>query len=87
MVISDRSYRDKIEIIRDILEILSDERDACKTDIVYGAKINFSRLDKYISPLVENDIIDERGESRTRYFITKKGVSLLNKIHGVISII
>ena len=84
----DREYRNRIEIIRDILVVLSgDDKWASKTDIVYDARINFGRLDTYLTPLIENNLVVESGGESNSYSITKRGRSLLSKIEEVICLI
>lgn len=59
--------RGEIEIMRDILEVCL--RGANKTKIVYGANLNFSRLERYFRTLLSLGFIAEEDDPLEALFI------------------
>jgi predicted transcriptional regulator len=70
-------YRCKIEIIALILENANVLSGVCKTRLMYKTSSNPLMLEKYLSILIENDLIDYRKNDHT-YTTTEKGVHFLN---------
>jgi predicted transcriptional regulator len=69
-------YRDKTEIIRQILDIANDAVNITKTKIMYRAFLSYKQLKEYLTLLTENDLL--RYESITQtYKTTEKGFRLL----------
>ena len=68
-----RDRRDKMSIIQDILRAAQDPLGAKKTHLVYGANLNFNRLEKYLVFLLEKDLIELREEPEKKYYITSRG--------------
>ncbi|MFP3951347.1 MAG: winged helix-turn-helix domain-containing protein [Candidatus Bathyarchaeia archaeon] len=79
--------RSRLEIVKDMLEVVKDAEAVSKTDIVYGANLNFSRADKYLSILINKGLLSRNGESRSRYHLTDKGVSFLNQAEELLQVI
>lgn len=69
--------RGEIDIMRDILEICL--RGANKTKIVYGANLNFSRLERYFRALLSLGFIAEEDDpaGSVVYRTTKAGMDFL----------
>lgn len=68
------SRRNGFDIIVDILSIA--ESGARKTSVVYGANLNFPMATKYISKLIENNMLEKSG---SYYFATHKGKRFMNR--------
>jgi predicted transcriptional regulator len=69
-------YRDRSEIIRQILHIANGAVNITKTKIMNRAFLNYKQLRKYLTLLTENDLL--RYESITQtYKTTEKGFRLL----------
>jgi len=69
-----RGRRSQIEIMYVILRVCTDD-SACKTKIVYDANLNFIRLKRYLSLLLNMGyLVEEVGPSkRVVYQTTKAG--------------
>ncbi|HZA65165.1 MAG TPA: winged helix-turn-helix domain-containing protein [Nitrososphaeraceae archaeon] len=69
-------YRDRPEIIRQILDIANGAEDVTKTKIMYGAFLSYKQLKDHLALLTENDL--PRYDSLTHsYKTTEKGFRLL----------
>ena len=69
------SYRDRLDIIADILTVVS--REAKKTQIMYQANLSYKVLQRYLTDIVEASLISFE-ESNQRYFLTGKGQEYLD---------
>ncbi len=70
-------YRDKTEIIQDILQTArSDGNGAVKTQLMYKAFVSSYQIRDYLSILVDNDLLQCDLNSR-RFKITEKGIRFL----------
>lgn len=69
------SYRQRIDIIADILEVVS--LDAKKTQIMFQANLSYKALNKYLSIILEASLIIFEEEQRC-YKLTNKGHAFLN---------
>jgi predicted transcriptional regulator len=69
-----KERRGKIEIMVDILSVA--RGGARKTEIVYNANLNFTRVDRYIPYLEERDLMVNSGPV---YRTTKKGEEFLRE--------
>ena len=69
-----RSYRDRYEIIADILEIA--KRNPKKTQIMYQANLSYKVCKKYLSEIENASLIFYLGEERC-YTLTEKGKEFL----------
>ena len=75
--------RTRVEIILSILE--NSVEGASKTKIVYGSNLNFNLASRYLSLLLEKDLISvDAGEKRI-YRTTEKGVKFLRKGREVLT--
>jgi len=70
--------RGEVEIIRDVLDVCL--RGANKTKIVYGANLNFSRLERYLEMLlILGFVAEESGlPGSVVYRTTKAGMDFLS---------
>ncbi len=69
--------RTKIEVIRDVLEIARKGGEVKKTEIVYGANLNFERASRILKWLIEGGFIESKSD---KYKTTEKGEEILREI-------
>lgn len=69
------SYRQRIDIIADILEVVS--LDAKKTQIMFKANLSYKALTKYLTKVLEASLVIYE-QDRQCYVITAKGREFLN---------
>ena len=72
-----KKRRTRIEIMRDVIEIMRKEGGVKKTEIVYGANLNFVRASRIIKWLIEKELVTVESD---RYEITEKGEEILREI-------
>lgn len=77
MVKMSKKRRTKIEVIRDVLEIVRKGGEVKKTEIVYGANLNFERASRIIKWLTEGGLIESDSDG---YKITERGEEILREI-------
>ncbi|MCK4527879.1 transcriptional regulator [candidate division WOR-3 bacterium] len=70
--------RTRIEIMRDMLEVVSKGGKVNKTKIVYGANLNFERASRILDWLIGKGLVMEKSD---RYAITEKGKEILREIY------
>ncbi|BDC17159.1 winged helix-turn-helix domain-containing protein [Acidianus sp. HS-5] len=74
-----KSKRDQLEIIMDVMEVISDGYDS-KSSIMKYANLSNTLLEKYISVLMSKGLITyEDGH----YRVTEKGTALLEKLRKI----
>ena len=75
--------RSNIEIISEMLRIGAD--GAGKTEIMYGANMSYSQIQKYLAFLVSRGFIGkvEAGNPTVTYQLTDSGLKLLTSINNV----
>jgi predicted transcriptional regulator len=69
-------YRDRIDIISQILEIANGS-DTRKTRIMSRAFLSHSKLNKYLSILTKGDLLRYYGDTQT-FKTTEKGIRFLD---------
>ena len=71
--------RDRLEIIKDILELLRDKGEKVKpTHIMYKANLSHVMLKEYTTELVKKKLIEELTvKGKKRFILTQKGFSYL----------
>ena len=72
--------RDRLEIIKDILEILRDKGEKVKpTHIMYKANLSHVMLKEYTQELVKKKLIEEKQtkKGKKRFVLTQKGFNYL----------
>ncbi len=73
--------RCRLEIIADILSAA--KTPAIKTDIIYGANLNFKQAERYLENCVECGLLKVKEESSKKYVTTKKGHKFLKAIETI----
>ena len=75
--------RSDIEIISDMLEV--GENGAGKTQIMYGANMSYSQIQKYLGFLTGHGFIDKMkmGNPSVTYQVTDSGLKLLELISNL----
>ena len=68
------SYRSRLDIIADILNVAS--KEAKKTQIMYQANLSYKVLQKYLAEVVDSSLISFE-DSRHCYQLTDKGKRFL----------
>jgi predicted transcriptional regulator len=81
--------RDRLEIIKDILETIRNKRNNIKpTHIMYKANLSHKMLIEYLDELIEKKMVNEIFEkNKKKYEITDKGLNYLkdyNMIRGFV---
>lgn len=81
--------RDRLEIIKDILQSIRDKRGNIKpTHIMYKANLSHQMLTEYMNELIEKNMVKlVFDKSKKKYEITDKGLSYLkdyNMIRGFV---
>lgn len=73
--------RNRLEIIRDILEVIRNKSGRIKpTHILYKSNLSHAMMEEYLKELHEKELIKEQKTSTSRtYFITEKGLKYLNQ--------
>ena len=69
-------YRDRAEIIRQILEVTNGAVDITRTKLMYKAFLSYTQLKEYLRLLTERDLISYDSITHT-YKTTDKGLRLL----------
>ncbi len=69
-------YRDRTEIIRQILDIANGAEDITRTKIMYKAFLSYHQLKEYLTLLTEKDLLSYDSITHT-YKTTEKGLRLL----------
>lgn len=70
-------YRDRLEVVVDILSVISDNNGAKKTRIMYSANLSWDLLRRYLNVLLEANLVSF-GSSEC-YTLTVKGERFLKK--------
>jgi predicted transcriptional regulator len=71
-----RNYRDKFDIIADILEIA--KKNPKKTQIMYQANLSYKVLQKYLEKIIKSNLVSFHEQNHC-YTLTTKGQSFLDK--------
>lgn len=74
--------RSSLEIIADMLRL----GEAGKTEIMYSVNMSYFQLQKYLSFLLDRELIDKvrLGNPSVTYRVTKKGLEVLRSIDGLL---
>ena len=66
--------RTRLEVIRDLLEILKENRQVKITHLIYKSNLSNNSIKPYLKDLISNNMVEELFEKEKRLFkITKKG--------------
>lgn len=81
--------RNKLEIIRDILKIISENHNTIKpTPLLRKSNLSTNRFNEYLSELLKKNFVEERQEkSGKQISLTKKGFRYLEKYNSIIGFI
>lgn len=81
--------RSKLQIMKDILQIIKENRNSIKiTPLIRKSNISSSRFKEYYSELVEKNLVKENIEGINKITsLTDKGVRFLEKYQTIISFI
>jgi len=76
------NHRQKLEIIRDILELLNKSKDLKHTNIISKANLSSKSCTKYLNYLIKRGYVEKYSSLylSNMYKITDKGLDLLEKI-------
>lgn len=79
--------RSNIEVIADMLRV--GENGAGKTEIMYGANMSYSQIQKYLGFLLSHGLINkvEVGNPVITYHLTEKGSKLLESIDNLLEML
>jgi len=73
--------RSTLKIYLDILVTVRDEGRAKPTHVLQKANLAYDRLNKYLQELVGKQLLDERQEEDSRYYvITPKGLEFIDNV-------
>ena len=77
--------RDRLEIIRDILNVIRDKNGRVKpTHILYKSNLSYSMMQDYLDELIEKKFIIEKNLEKSKtYEITTDGIQFLEKYNDV----
>jgi predicted transcriptional regulator len=76
--------RTRLEVIRDILSVLSNGRDVKITHLIYKANLSNNSIKPYMKELLENQLIEEIQKKDKRiYTITQKGREFLQEFEKI----
>ena len=73
-----RNYRDKFDIIADILKIT--KKNPKKTQIMYQANLSYKVLQKYLGNIIKSAMITFQDDNHC-YTLTAKGQTFLDTYH------
>ncbi len=73
--------RSKLEIIRDILEVIKNRNGKIKpTHILYKSNLSYNMMEEYLNELIEKEfILETKNNNSKTYAITEKGQAYLSK--------
>lgn len=76
--------RTKLEVIRDILEVVKKNKKTRITHIIYKANLSNNSIKPYLNELLGSDLLIETEEKGTRFFeITQKGRDFIDEFNKI----
>jgi len=76
--------RTKLEVIKDLLEVLRNGKQAKITHLIYKANLSNNSIKPHIEGLIKNNLIEPKEENGKKYFtITKKGEEFLQEYNKI----
>ena len=76
--------RTRLEVIRDILDVLQKNRKVKITHLIYKANLSNNSIKPYLEDLFKNNLIEQYLENETRLFrITNKGLEFLHEFNKI----
>ena len=82
MLMLTRRRRDKLDLLRDILVICSQDR-LLKTHIIYKSKTNYNITTGYLNWLLAHGFLIKKDKF---YVITSRGIELLSNLNKFVSL-
>lgn len=81
--------RAKLEIIKDILKIIQENRNSIKlTPLIRKSKLSSSGFKEYYTELLERELVKEIGSGRERKVsLTERGFKFIEKYKAIIDFI
>ena len=73
--------RNRLEIIRDILEVIKNKQGRIKpTHILYKSNLSYLMMEEYLKELIDKEFIIEQTSTQGKtYRVTDKGMTYLEK--------
>ncbi len=73
--------RSRLEIIRDILEVIKNRNGKIKpTHILYKSNLSYGMMEEYLDELIKKEfVIENKNQNNKTYSITEKGVNYLSQ--------
>jgi predicted transcriptional regulator len=76
--------RTKLEVIKDLLNILDEHRQVRITRLIYKSNLSNNSIKSYLEDLLKNELIEQSNEGKIRYFrITGKGKEFLAEFNKI----
>jgi len=76
--------RTKLEVIKDILEVARNGKQAKITHLIYKANLSNNSIKPYLEELLKNKLMESRENNGKKYFIiTKKGEEFLQEYNKI----
>jgi len=77
--------REKLEIIKDILEAIRAKGGTIKpTHLLYKSNLSHDSMKRYVSELMEKGMVDETEEKKSKkYIITDRGLKFLTQYQQI----
>jgi predicted transcriptional regulator len=79
--------RNKLEIVRDVLKIIQENRQIRPTPLLRKSNISSSRFKEYYSELLDKEFILETDEKNKQIKLTEKGQRYLEKYLAIVNFI
>lgn len=79
---NDANRRNDLDIKADIIQVARTRNGALKTQIVYGANLNFKIVKRYLERLISGGLLEHDG---SRYFPTEKAKAYLEAYENLAS--
>jgi len=79
--------RNKLEIIRDILKIIKENRSIKPTPLIRKSNLSTSRFKEYYSELLDKEFIKETYGKNKKITLSEKGNKYLEKYSTIINFI
>ena len=78
--------RTKLEVIRDILEVIKSRNGKIKpTHILYKSNLSYGMMEEYMRDLLEKQfIVEHKTKEGKRYSITERGQQYLQKFNEIV---
>lgn len=76
--------RTKLEVVKDILEVLRENRNVKITHLIYKSNLSNNSIKRYLDELISSKLIAfEVNEDKKIYKLTDKGCNFLNDFNKI----